>query len=203
MVLVLLVCMIPSGLMFTLFCPGFEIKKALAAVGISCLWGGIIFAVQTPLINRRQRRLRVFVYEDKLVKQCGKKQQTLLWEDIEKIKMVEKKNGDVAAISLCPQKSKTVIYLVWFCGDGRFGRSHKRKYSRQSFSPTETLEIGLAESLCGRACERGTDNRRNVHYCFDGSHSRKHIRISLCPVTRPGTINIPAADKIRCIEQVV
>ena len=112
--LVLLVCLIPSGLVFTLFCPGFEIKKSLTAVGISGCWAGVIVAVQALLISRRQRRLRVFVYEDKLVRQSGKKQQILLWEDIEKVKVVENKNGDVVHISLSAQKPKPAMYFGGF-----------------------------------------------------------------------------------------
>jgi len=113
-VLVLVLCIIPFGLVFTLFCPGFRIEKALAPVGITCFWCGIIMAIETYLINRRQRRLKIFVYEDKLVKQSGKKQQTLLWEDIERIKIVERKNGDVAKISLYPRKPKRAIYICGF-----------------------------------------------------------------------------------------
>lgn len=113
-VLVLFLCMIPFGLVFPLFCPGFRIDKALAALGIAYFWGGIILAIETYLINRRQRRLKIVVYEDKLVKQSGKKQQTLLWENVERIKIVKRKNGDVAQISLYPPKPKTAIYLCGF-----------------------------------------------------------------------------------------
>jgi len=112
--LVLFLCMIPCGLVSTMFLPDFEPEKSLRAGGFACLLAGIIFAIESFFINRRQRRLKIIVYEDRLVKQSGKKQQTLLWGDIERIKIVERKNGDVAQISLYPPKPKTAIYLGGF-----------------------------------------------------------------------------------------
>jgi len=83
-------------------------------VGIPLLICGIIMAIEIPLINRRLRKLKVFIYEDKLVKQCGKKHQILLWNDIARINIDEKKNGVVASIRLYPKKPKIAMYLYGF-----------------------------------------------------------------------------------------
>ena len=65
-ILVLILCSIPSFIVFTMLL-GIRIEKALPAVGIACLGAGIIFSIETILINRRQRKLKVFVYEDRLL----------------------------------------------------------------------------------------------------------------------------------------
>ena len=99
---------------FALYISNFRIEEALIAVGITLLVVGIIFSVEIPLINRRLRKLKVLIYEDKLVKQCGKKQKVLLWDDIARMKVIEKKNGNVAIIRLYPKKSGVTMHLYGF-----------------------------------------------------------------------------------------
>ena len=112
--LVLFLCMIPFGLVSTMFLPDFEIEKSLRAMGFTYLWAGIIITIETFFINRRFRKLKVSIYEDRLVKQSGKKKQILSWDDIERIKIVERKKGHIAQIKLYPQDIKKTIYLSGF-----------------------------------------------------------------------------------------
>lgn len=103
-----------SILVVTQFIPGFQLRRNLPAIGILCLCLGVTMAVETFLLSRRQRRLKVLVYTDKLIKQSGNKSQSMSWEDLERIKIVEKKNGGVAQISFYPMKSKMPVYLFGF-----------------------------------------------------------------------------------------
>lgn len=114
MILVFILFLIFFLLAFALYFSNFRIEKALVAVGITILILGTIMAIETPLINRRLRKLKVFIYEDKLIRQCGKKQQILLWMDIARIKTVENKNGVVAQIKIYPKKLKMAMYLHGF-----------------------------------------------------------------------------------------
>jgi len=114
MILVFILFLIFFLLAFALYFSNFRIEKALVAVGITILILGTIMAIETPLINRRLRKLKVFIYEDKLIRQCGKKQQILLWMDIARIKTVENKNGVVAQIKIYPKKPKMAMYLHGF-----------------------------------------------------------------------------------------
>ena len=84
------------------------------AVGIILLIFGVIMAIEMPLINWRLRKLKLFIDEDKIVKQCGRKQQIYLWKDIAKIKTVENKNGGVAQIKIYPKEHKMAMYLHGF-----------------------------------------------------------------------------------------
>jgi len=99
---------------FALYLFNFRIEKALTAVGYILLITGIILAIEIPLINRRQRKLKVVIDEDKLIRQCGKKQQIFLWKDITRIKIVEKKDGVVAQIKIYPKKAMMATYIHGF-----------------------------------------------------------------------------------------
>ena len=107
---VIAVCLV----IFALYFSNFRIERALIAAGKTLLFAGIIFFIEILLINRRLRKLKVLIYEDKLVRQCGKKQNVLIWNDITGIKMFEKKNGDVAVIRLFLKNPKRTIYLSGF-----------------------------------------------------------------------------------------
>jgi protein-S-isoprenylcysteine O-methyltransferase Ste14 len=99
---------------FALYLSNFRIEKALTAVGYTILITSIILAIEIPLINRRQRKLKVVIDEDKLIRQCGKKQQIFLWKDITRIKTVEKKNGVVVQIKIYPKKVMMATYIHGF-----------------------------------------------------------------------------------------
>ena len=101
-------------LAFALYITNFRIEKALVGVGYTLLITGTILAIEIPLINRRQRKLKVVIDEDKLIRQCGKKQQIFLWKDITRIKIVEKKNGVVAQIKIYPKKAMMATYIHGF-----------------------------------------------------------------------------------------
>ncbi|MHC4143719.1 MAG: hypothetical protein ACYSWW_12990 [Planctomycetota bacterium] len=113
-ILVLILFLTAFLLAFALYYSDFRIERALVAVGICLLILGVIMAIEIPLINRRLRKLRVLIYEDKLVRQCGKRQRVILWKDIARIKTVKKKDGVVAQIKLYPKKPQMWIYLYGY-----------------------------------------------------------------------------------------
>lgn len=104
------VCLI----IFALYFFNFRIERALIVTGRTLLLFGIIFSVEILLFNRRQRKLKVLIHEDKLIAQRGKKQKVLTWDDITGIKIFEKKNGNVAVIKLSLKNPKRTIYLSGF-----------------------------------------------------------------------------------------
>ena len=106
--------MVPFLAIFALYVSNFRIEQALIPLGFTLLIFGIIIAIEIPLINRRLRKLRILIDEDKLIRQCGKKQQIFLWKDIARIKTVENKNGVVAQIKIYPKKPKMAMYLHGF-----------------------------------------------------------------------------------------
>jgi len=99
---------------FSLYLSNFQIKKTLFVVGYALLITGTIIAIEIPLINRRLRKLKVLIDEDKLIRQCGKKQQIFLWKDITKIKIVKKKGGIVIQIKIYPKKAIMATYIHGF-----------------------------------------------------------------------------------------
>lgn len=114
-IFLILFCFIAVCLViFALYFSNLSIEKTLIVTVRTLLLLGIIFLVQPLLINRRLRKLKVLIYEDKLVRQCGKKQQTFMWDDITRIKVIEKKNGNVVGIRLYTKKPAVTIHLFAF-----------------------------------------------------------------------------------------
>jgi len=99
---------------FALYASDFRIQKALVGLGITVLVLGTISVIEIAILNRIIRKPKVLVDEDKLIRQCGKKQQTLLWTDIARIKTIVNKNGVVNQIRIYPKKPKMVMYLCRF-----------------------------------------------------------------------------------------
>ena len=91
--------MVPFLAIFALYVTNFRIEKALIPLGFTLLISGLIIAIEIPLFNRIMRKPKVFIDEDKLIKQCGKKQQIFLWTDIARIQTVENKNGVVETVA--------------------------------------------------------------------------------------------------------
>ncbi len=59
--------------------------------------------------------MKVIVYDDQLIKQAGNKKQTVLWDDIVKIKRRLKPYGTVDLVRIY-QKTGSVIYIYGFTG---------------------------------------------------------------------------------------
>jgi len=114
MILVLILFLIPCLFIFAMCLYHISIEKTLVAVGYTILIFGIIMVIEIPLLNRSNRKLKVIIDEDKLIRQHGKKQQILLWMNIDRIKTVEKKNGIVTQIRIYPKKRKMAMYLHGF-----------------------------------------------------------------------------------------
>jgi len=107
----LILYMIPLALAFVLYISNFDIKVSLKVTVFGIGWISILLLIQTPFINWRQRRLKVLVYEDRLIRMSGRKEQILLWEDIVKIKIVHKKSGGIANITLYQERPKMALLL--------------------------------------------------------------------------------------------
>ena len=101
-------------LAFALYFTNFRIQKALSAVGITVLIFGTISIIELYLLNRRMRKLKVLIDEDRLIIQCGKKQHIFPWKDITRIKTVEKKNGVVTQIKIYPKRAIMATYIHEF-----------------------------------------------------------------------------------------
>lgn len=101
-------------LTFALYFTNFRIEKALSAVGIPILILGTISIIEHYLFNRRRRKLKVLINEDRLIMQCGKKQHIFLWKDITRIKTVEKKNGIVTQVKIYPKRAIMATYIHGF-----------------------------------------------------------------------------------------
>jgi len=101
-------------LAFALYFTNFRIQKALSSVGITVLILGTISAIEISLLNRRMRKLKVLIEEDRLIIQCGKKQQIFPWKNITRIKTVEKKNGVITQIKIYPKRAIMATYIHGF-----------------------------------------------------------------------------------------
>jgi hypothetical protein len=97
---------------FALYASGFRIENALVGLGYTLLIAGLIAAIEIPLLNLIMRKPKVLVDKDKLIRQCGKKQQILSWTDIAGIKTIKNKNGVVNQIRIYPKKPKMTMHLA-------------------------------------------------------------------------------------------
>jgi len=97
---------------FALFITDYKVK-VLIPLGVIFLIMTAIFAIEGLLINRSLRKMKVLIYEDKIIKQCGKHPQIVLWDNIIKIKLNENPEGSIVWIRLY-RKNGRVIYLNGF-----------------------------------------------------------------------------------------
>jgi hypothetical protein len=105
---------------FSLFIFGFEIKEALLCSGYVLLIMVSIFSVEMPLMFRRQRKIKAFIYNDKIVKQCGRHENSISWQNVVQIKIRENNKGEIVNIQI-QGNDKTSILL--------FGLNEMRKLS--------------------------------------------------------------------------
>ena len=111
--LILLPFLILCTVGFALFIADYKVSKVLIPLGVMFLIMTAILAIEIPLINRSLRKMKVLIYEDEIIKQCGKYQQTALWDDIIKIKLIENPDGGLVYIQLY-RKNKRAIHLGGF-----------------------------------------------------------------------------------------
>ena len=100
---------------FTLFITDYKVNKVLIPLGVTFLIMGAIVAIEIPLMNRSSRRMKVLLYDNEIIKQCGKNQQKVLWDNIIKMKLIENTKGGITCIRLY-QKNKKTIQLFGFNG---------------------------------------------------------------------------------------
>ena len=103
---------------FSLFIFGFEIKEALLCSGYVLLILAVIWIVEISLLFRRQRKIKAFIYDDKIVKQCGRHENSISWHNVTQIKIRENNKGEIVNIVI-RGNDKTSILL--------FGLNEMRK----------------------------------------------------------------------------
>jgi hypothetical protein len=101
----LIVCMAGSALYIT----GFQVKKVLPIIRDASLISLVIFAVETPLLRRSQRKIKAFIYDDRIVKKCGKQENSMSWNNITRVKIIEYR-GETVHIRL-RGKDKATLWL--------------------------------------------------------------------------------------------
>ena len=87
--------------------------KVLIPLSVTLLIMTAILAIEKLLIDRSSRKMKVLIYEDKIIKQCGKRHQIVSWDNIIKIKLNENPEGSIVWIRLY-RKNERVIYLNGF-----------------------------------------------------------------------------------------
>ena len=84
--------------------------------------------------------MKVFIYEDKIVKQCGKRHQTIFLDNIIKIKLNESHEGSDVWIRLY-QKNERVIYLNGFDEMDKMARLIREKISDKVLVQTKRYRL--------------------------------------------------------------
>ena len=100
--------------MFASVITGFKILPLLIP-SITFIILAAMVTIELLLIFRSLRKMKVIIYDDKLIKQSGNKKQTVRWDDIVKIKRRLKPRGTVDFVRIY-QKAGSVIYLFGFTG---------------------------------------------------------------------------------------
>ena len=94
---------------FGLYLTSFDLEGTVIISGIVILQMAVIFAIEVPLIFRSLRKMKVVVLDDKIIKQCGKKEQIALWSDMVRVKIKENVKGGVENIKLFHKKNKKIL----------------------------------------------------------------------------------------------
>jgi len=103
---VLIVCVFA----FALFITGFKIKEALLCSCPVLLITLVIRFIEVPLIRRSLRKIKAFIHNDKIVKQCGKHENSIPWDNIARIKIRENRKGEIVNIQI-RGKDKSILWL--------------------------------------------------------------------------------------------
>ena len=98
---------------FALFIFDLKVSTVIIPLGVRFLIITAILAIEILLMNRSSRKMKVLIYEDKIIKQCGKHHQIVLWDNIIKIKLNENPEGSIVWIRLY-RKNGRVIYINGF-----------------------------------------------------------------------------------------
>jgi Ca2+/Na+ antiporter len=106
LILVLIVC---AGVL-ALYITDFQVKEALLLFCIPSLYLLVIFAIEAPLLRLRQRKIKAFVYDDRIVKGCGKHENSIPWDSITRVKIVEDNKGETVRIQL-RGRDKATLWL--------------------------------------------------------------------------------------------
>ena len=123
-----------------LFISDYKVSKVLIPLGVTSLIMTAILAIEIPLINRSLRKMKVLIYEDEIIKQCGKYQQTVLWDEILKIKLTETPEGSLVRIQLFRKNEKT-IYLSGFNEMEKIAHLIKEKISDNVLVQTKRYRL--------------------------------------------------------------
>lgn len=121
---------------FALFIADYKVSKVLIPLGVTFLIMMTILAIEIPLMNRSSRKMKVIIYEDEIIKQCGKSQQTISWDNIIKVKLVENPKGSLVRIRLY-QKNNKAIYLFGFNEMGTIANLIKGRISNNVLVETK------------------------------------------------------------------
>lgn len=135
---VFIVCVIGFGFFIT----GFKIKETLICSGSALLTMFVVWAVEIPLLNRRQRKIRVFVHNDKIVKQCGKHENDISWENVSLLKIKEDNKGIITHIKI-RGKDKTLLWLYGLNEMGKLASLIKERISVDALVNTRRNKLDL------------------------------------------------------------
>lgn len=102
--------LIVCGAGFCLYITGFQVKQALPIFCYTSLMLLVIFAIEIPLIQRRMRKIKAFIYNDRVVKKCGKHENSIPWDNVAQVKIIEDNKGETVHIRL-RGKDKAIIWL--------------------------------------------------------------------------------------------
>ena len=94
---------------FALSIADYKVKILIPLSAIFLIMTAILI-IEILLMNRSSRKMKMLIYEDKIIKQCGKHHQIVLWDEIIKIKLNENPEGSIVWIRLYRKKGR-VIYL--------------------------------------------------------------------------------------------
>lgn len=125
---------------FALFISDYKVSKVLIPLGVTSLIMTAIFAIETPLTNRSLRKMKVLIHEDEIIKQCGKYQQTVLWDNIIKIKLIENPEGGLVCIRLY-RKNEKAIHLYGFNEMEKIAHLIKEKISDNVLVQTKRYRL--------------------------------------------------------------
>lgn len=89
------------------------IETVLTGLPYLILMAAVIFIIMQTTVFKILCNIKVIVSDDKIVKQSGKKEQSLLWSDISKVELRENPKGSVIFIILYRNQKKE-LYLGGF-----------------------------------------------------------------------------------------
>ncbi len=147
LIVLFLLISLPFILILLFLLCGWDVKEILSVTGFTYLFVSSLLTFEILLGARKQRNTKLQLSEDKLIKLEGKKNTSLLWQEISRIKVLKRKCGEIHKIIIGLSSGKSLA-LYGFEDMSNLINLIEEKVSDSTSWRTKTLFLTRIRAIC-------------------------------------------------------